>query len=142
MAGIGDSGRGAGRQTQGPVHQGRAHSVSRMLASIPAASERAALESLQGDLSSNLDELAAGDAPEEPVALQRWHMCHSPLLARRQLITTLQLLGELPWTTLPCEQLHGSLAAFRRWHPSYGLAVFVARASMHHVVRVISPTIT
>eukprot|EP00974_Lingulodinium_polyedra_P134229 11228333-Lingulodinium_polyedra.AAC.1 len=35
--------------------------------------------------------------------------------------------------------MHGSLAAFRKWHPEFGTASLVSRALIHQFMRVISP---
>ena len=55
---------------------------------------------------------------------------------------TVQLLAEVPWTNLPCEQLHGSLATFRKWQSENGTTSLVARALMHQFVRGLSPEAT
>ena len=62
---------------------------------------------------ANLEELREEDKPDEPMASQMWQLLHLNY-PMGMLVSTLQLLKETSWTTLPCEQLHGSLAVFRR----------------------------
>ena len=86
-----------------------------------------------------MEELKDGDMPEEPVSQQLWKLLYfSNNVSQRSLVATLQLLAEVPWTNLACEQLHGSLAAFRKWHPDFGTTSLVARALMHQFMRVLS----
>eukprot|EP00974_Lingulodinium_polyedra_P046797 4484952-Lingulodinium_polyedra.AAC.1 len=102
----------------------------------------------RGDIAANLDALEEGPEPEDPVSKKLWQLATGTYCpekgpySRRKLIATIKLLGECPWTTLPCEQLHGSLAIFRRWHPEYGTESLLGRAFMHQFNRVISPSVS
>lgn len=69
-----------------------------------------------GDIEQNLKGLAAGEAPVDPVACQLWELMHQKHNIR-ELITTVDALGEACWTSLPAEQQHGSLAMLHKWHP-------------------------
>eukprot|EP00974_Lingulodinium_polyedra_P030393 2925345-Lingulodinium_polyedra.AAC.1 len=59
------------------------------------------------------------EEPEEPVARNIWELLHREDVPRGQLVAGIRILAQCPWTTLQCEQMHGSLALFRRWHPDY-----------------------
>eukprot|EP00974_Lingulodinium_polyedra_P057855 5570984-Lingulodinium_polyedra.AAC.1 len=96
----------------------------------------------RGDVARNLQELKEDDEPEDPVSKQLWALMHCDNFTDRQVERAVALLAECPWTNLPCEQLHGSLATFRRWHPSYGTETLVARSLMHQFVRIINPKLS
>eukprot|EP00974_Lingulodinium_polyedra_P066265 6412634-Lingulodinium_polyedra.AAC.1 len=59
-----------------------------------------------------------------------------------KLVVTIRLSGEAPWTTPPCEQLHGSLALFHRWRPEFGQSVPLSKAFMLQLCRVAAPSVT
>ena len=89
---------------------------------------------VRGAALENLQALADGDCPTEPVSAQLWqlmHMGHN----RAQLLGVVRLLGEVPWSSLPAEQQHGSLAQVRRWHPEYGAETLLSRALLMQVCR-------
>ena len=73
---------------------------------------------VRGNIKENLENLAAGDEPTEPASSNLWNLmqlrCPIELLVR-----IVKLVGEAPWTSLPAEQQHGSLAALRRCHKGY-----------------------
>jgi hypothetical protein len=79
------------------------------------------------EVEANLRELAAGARPKEPVARQLWQLTRLGF-PMTQLVTVVSLLGEIPWTTLPAEQQHGSMAIMRRWHPEVGAQTLASRA--------------
>ena len=72
---------------------------------------------------------------------QLWQLLHLGY-PMAKLVTTVKLLEQVPWTTLPCEQLHGSLSVFRRWHPEFWAVPLVSRAIMLQVSRIIFPSIS
>ena len=82
---------------------------------------------VRGDIAHNLEDLAAGVCPEEPVSKNLWLLMHRPF-PKAQLIKTVELLGEVPWTSLPAEQQHSSLAMLRKWHPEYAVNTLISRA--------------
>ena len=92
----------------------------------------------RGDIAANLQDLKDDVTPEEPLSNQLWQLMNVVRTLTR-LTDTVKLLGQVPWATLPCEQLHGSLAVFRRWHPEFGLVPLVPRALMMQFSRVIVP---
>ena len=63
----------------------------------------------RGNLIGNLQALKAGECPDEPVSSQMWELLHSGH-PEEQLEQVLLLLGQVGWTSLPCDQQHGSLA--------------------------------
>ena len=54
-----------------------------------------------------------------------------------QIVAILDALGQAGWTTVPAEQQHGSLAAFKRWHPQYGSDILATRALVGQLVRLL-----
>ena len=90
----------------------------------------------RGDIVANLQELAAGNCPEEPIASQLWQLMQIDFPVG-QLQATVKLLGEVGWTSLPAEQQHGSLAQVRRWHPEYGVDSLTSRALLMSVSRLL-----
>ena len=54
-----------------------------------------------------------------------------------QLAATVELLGEVPWSTLPAEQQHSSLALLHKWHPEYGPDMLLSRALMLQMCRLL-----
>ena len=62
---------------------------------------------------ANLVSLKEGERPEEPVSQQMWDLLQLGFDARR-LASTIEVMADAPWTTLPAEQQHGSLAVLRR----------------------------
>ena len=73
---------------------------------------------VRGYIEENLRRLAAGNMPSEPVSQQLWK-----LMQRRfnigQLVAVVELLGEVPWATLPAGQ--GSHAAAQLEESPMGL---------------------
>ena len=91
---------------------------------------------VRGNVRDNLDVLAEGDPPEEPVSKQLWILLHAGF-SKVQLELTVRLLGEIGWATVPAEQQHGSLAAFRRWHPEYGTETLLSRTMISYLARLL-----
>ena len=83
-----------------------------------------------------------GPEPDEPISKAIWHLLHRTDVPRAIIIAAVRLLGECPWCTLPCEQVHGSLAVFRRWHPDFGVEALLARAFMLQFARIAVPSIS
>ena len=93
----------------------------------------------RGNLHENLAELQMGPQPDEQASRNLWGLCHLNY-PRGQLVKGLRIFSQLSWTSLPCEQLHGSLAVFRRWHPEFGVAPLVCRALLLQVSRILVPS--
>ena len=90
----------------------------------------------RGDLVKNLRDLKAGDYPEDPVSSQIYDLlCDSTM--ESQLVQMLKLLGQVGWTSLPCEQQHVSLAQLKKWHPEYTEATLISRGLMHQASRIL-----
>eukprot|EP00974_Lingulodinium_polyedra_P042885 4117610-Lingulodinium_polyedra.AAC.1 len=96
----------------------------------------------RGDINQNLEELMEEEEPEEPVSRKIWELLHRDDVPRAQVVAGIKLLGQCPWTTLPCEQMHGSLAVFRKWHPDFGVSPLLSRAFMLQFSRIAIPDIT
>ena len=90
----------------------------------------------RGDIRCNLQLLRQGPMPEEPMSRQMWQLIQMGF-SIEQLVSTLELVADIGWTTLPAEQQHGSLAVLRRWHPEYGQDTLVARALLVHICRLL-----
>ena len=90
----------------------------------------------RGNLQQNLEDLAAEDCPDEPVSSQLWMLWHGGY-SQDQCVQVVRLLGQVGWTSLPCEQQHGSLAMLKRWHPEYTEATLIARGLMHQACRIL-----
>ena len=92
---------------------------------------------VRGDRLSNLRSLAKLESPpEEPVSGNMWHLLQTDY-PEESLVRVLDLLAEVPWTSLPAEQQHGSLAVLRRWHKDYSAGTLVSRGLLHQVARLI-----
>ena len=94
---------------------------------------------VRGDIEENLQALQALDEPPaEPVTSQLWTIMNEhDTVPREQLVRVVELLGQAPWTSLPAEQQHGSLAMLRRWHHEYSTETLVSRALIHQGVRIL-----
>ena len=77
--------------------------------------------------------------PTEPVSQQLWKLMRLNFNIR-QLIGTVELLGEVPWTTLPAEQQHASLALLHKWHPGYGPDTLISRALLLQFMKLLPTT--
>jgi len=85
---------------------------------------------LQGDISANLTALAAQErAPEEEVAHKLWHLLRReyPLDA---LLSALQMLQEVSFTTAVVEQGHSHTSKLSRLHPGYSSIRIRGRAQI------------
>ena len=93
----------------------------------------------RGSIECNLRALAAEEhEPEEPCSRQFWLLLNREVpYPMAQLVETVELLGQVSWSSLPAEQQHGSLAALHRWHPEYELETLVFRALCHQMVRLL-----
>ena len=90
----------------------------------------------RGNLVANLRKLKAGECPDEPLSSQLWLLLQKKITEER-LEQVLKLLGHVGWTSLPCEQQHGSLAQLRRWHPEYTEHTLISRGLMHQTARLL-----
>ena len=91
---------------------------------------------VRGNRVANLEALKAGDCPAEPMSSKLWEMLRGGA-AMPQMVAILDALGQAGWTTVPAEQQHGSLAAFKRWHPQYGSDMLATRALVGQLVRLL-----
>ena len=87
---------------------------------------------VRGDLQGNLNDLAAGACPEDPVSAKLWKLCQDEY-PPHQLVATLRLLADISWSTLAVEQQHGTMASLHRHHPDYQLNTLVGRTLLMHV---------
>ena len=82
----------------------------------------------RGDLKGNLDELKEEtEPPGDPFSCQMWHLLRRGF-SFQQLVNTLLLMQDVPWTSMLVEQQHASLACLMRFHPEYGANTLVGRA--------------
>ena len=81
----------------------------------------------RGDIGQNLDDLAAQECPDEPVSKNLWLLLHRRF-NKAQLIATVEMIGEVGWTSLPAEQQHASLAMLHKWHPEYDMTTLISRS--------------
>ena len=90
-----------------------------------------------GDIRANLEELRHQEEPAEPTTQKLWHLLHAPELGVGMdlLVDTVRMFGEAPWTSLPAEQQHGSLAVLHRWHPEYTLETLTTRSFILQLCR-------
>ena len=91
---------------------------------------------LRGDIEGNLRAMHEAAPPADPVSAKLWELVEQGL-PMPQLVMAVKLLGEIPWSSMPAEQQHGSLAAFRRWHPGYGMETIGTRAMLHQMSRLL-----
>ena len=90
----------------------------------------------RGNVQENLEELAQGGCPEEPVSKQLWMllgMKHN----MSELVQVVRLIGQVGWTSLPAEQQHGTLSMVKKWHPDYGLDTLMARSLLLQISRLL-----
>ena len=91
----------------------------------------------RGDPMTNLRNMADGDCPEEPMSKSLWVLWHDKTIKKEQLVQVVKLLSEVGWTSLPCEQQHGSLAQLKRYHPDYSVNTLISRGLMHQTARLL-----
>ena len=80
-----------------------------------------------GDMSGNLDTLAAGMEPGEQTASKIWKLLQLGC-NRAELVDAVAMLRECRWSTVLAEQLHGTTAAIHKLHKELGEAVLTARS--------------
>ena len=95
----------------------------------------------RGNIQSNLEDLKEEDQPLEPVSAAIWELMHLGY-PMAKLVAAVKLMAHIPWAPLPCEQMHGSLAIFRKRHPDFGALVLISRALMLQFSRVIMPSVS
>ena len=84
----------------------------------------------RGDMRENLRALRVEEEmPDEPVSGQMWLLMQMGFPSE-QLVRTLQLLGEISWSSMVAEQQHGSLATLKRYHPECQTETLVGRAQV------------
>ena len=93
-----------------------------------------------GDKDKNLDDLAVGPMPAEPVSAKIWHLVRLGF-NRTQLKQALDLLMDCPWGTASAEQQHASATVMKKFHPEYGTETLMLR-SMLHSFRLLPPGAT
>ena len=91
---------------------------------------------VRGDIAENLRELAAGSKPDEPASGQLWELMNQNFNVA-QLVATVELFGEVSWTSLPAEQQHASLSGIHRWHHEYGTHMLICRAFMVQLAKIL-----
>ena len=64
------------------------------------------------DVWENLEELASGQQPEEPVSAQLWRLMHLKF-SKTQLLAALELMSDISWSSMSVEQQHGSMAVLQ-----------------------------
>ena len=91
----------------------------------------------RGDIDANLDELAELDsAPDEPCTQHIYELLQEDH-PRPQLVEAVQLLGQCPWSSMPAEQQHASVALLHRNHQEYEMPQLICRALLHQAVRLL-----
>ena len=58
-----------------------------------------------------------------------------------RLVQAVELLRDIPWSTLPCERSHGSSAVMHRAHPTYSGIVLAEKAFLHMCRCFMTPTL-
>ena len=91
----------------------------------------------RGDVRENLEALALeNDPPIDPVSWQLWILMRANFSVV-QLVKTLKLIADVPWTTMTVEQQHGTMAALRRHHPEYSAETLCARSMVLQLRRLL-----
>ena len=83
-----------------------------------------------GNVHNNLLTLKDLQEPLEPTSCKVHRLLHQGCNLN-ELIMAVNLIGDCPWTTTVCEQLHGSVSLIHRQHPDYELNMLVARSFLH-----------
>ena len=78
-------------------------------------------------MEQNLNDLCDSPMPDEPMSAQLWMLLRIGF-DKKQLVSTINVLAEAPWTTMVAEQQHSSLARLRAWHPEYSASALVSHA--------------
>eukprot|EP00971_Amphidinium_carterae_P309658 6153960-Amphidinium_carterae.1 len=86
---------------------------------------------------ANLARFASGPCPEEPGVAAQLHFLYNAEFDRGALREAMRLMAMCPWSTLMVEQLHGSCAHVRRFHPEYGRNMLKLKAFSHAIVRLL-----
>ena len=87
---------------------------------------------VRGDLLQNLEDLAKGSEPEDPVSSKLWQLSQRGF-SKATLVKTLEVMQDIGWSTLVVEQQHGSMALLSRHHPEYTAGTLQARTLVTHV---------
>ena len=74
----------------------------------------------RGDHDANLDRLLAGEEPQEATALKIYTALKRKVVGRKAIKRALQLLLQVPWTTLTAEQGHAALSTIRQCRDQLG----------------------
>ena len=91
---------------------------------------------VQGDMLQNLADMAAEPRPADPVSAKLWGL-YNDGYPQQQLLDTLKLLADIPWSTLVVEQQHGTMASIHRHHPEYELNTLMGRTLLMQVRRLL-----
>ena len=81
----------------------------------------------RGNQWTNLIALSEGPQPEEPCSAKLWQLMklgHN----KHQLLSVVELLSDINWSTMMVEQQHGTLAQLHRHHPDYVADTLTSRA--------------
>eukprot|EP00971_Amphidinium_carterae_P127341 2523252-Amphidinium_carterae.1 len=87
----------------------------------------------QGDIHANLLSLASRSEPEESTSKKIWRLLTYKLASVDEIVSAVRLLQCLPWAATTVEQLHGSIATFRKYRPELELQNLLCRSYLHMV---------
>eukprot|EP00971_Amphidinium_carterae_P019534 384517-Amphidinium_carterae.1 len=86
---------------------------------------------LEGDIAHNLDDFMTSDISGEPsIAHSIQRLARSPLY-KQSVLSSLELLAQIPWSTMLVEQLHGAASLVRRHHPDYSCDMLQCRSFLY-----------
>ena len=85
----------------------------------------------RGDIKANLDRLIRMDPALLDAVTRQIHSLLNLGYNRSQVERGVKLFLYVHWTTMRCEQGHGSMAVLHRFHPDYGALTLLARALIH-----------
>ena len=91
-----------------------------------------------GDIRENLTKLAVAGLQENAV-LEKIRCLLVMKWPLDELERFVKLLHEVRWSTLPVEQMHGSLAVTKKYHPMYGVESLSLRSFCHMVLPMMKP---
>ena len=84
-----------------------------------------------GDVRRNLEQLEASDEVISDTFAAQVRALLRIGFNRDKLVDAVVLLKEVPWSTVPVEQAHGSIAVLHRFHPLYSCDQLSQRSMLH-----------
>eukprot|EP00971_Amphidinium_carterae_P336401 6472763-Amphidinium_carterae.2 len=87
----------------------------------------------EGDIGQNLILLQSSAEPLEPVSRKVWRLLKYKLCDVHEIVAGLRLLLSVPWAATAVEQLHGSVATYRKYRPELELQQLLPRSYLHMV---------